>query len=221
MAIAVCEADTNLPFVSLDHLSPPSADAESVTRPLHVRALDNLQFIRDTMERASAFTAISGRGMIAMGMVAIAAAGVASVQRSRVEWLAIWLAAAVVGAALGGAAIVYKARASRTPLLSGPARKFALGFAPPIVVGALLTWALYRAGLDGVLPAVWLLLYGTAVVCGGTFSVPVVPVMGMCFMALGAVSLVAPPAWGWLELGLGFGLLHIGFGIAIARRYGG
>jgi len=221
MAIAVCEADTNLPFVSLDHLSPPSADAESVTRPLHVRALDNLQFIRDTMERASAFTAISGRGMIAMGMVALAAAGVASVQRSRVEWLAIWLAAAVVGAALGGSAIVYKARASRTPLLSGPARKFALGFAPPIVVGALLTWALYRAGLDGVLPAVWLLLYGTAVVCGGTFSVPVVPVMGMCFMALGAVSLVAPPAWGWLELGLGFGLLHIGFGIAIARRYGG
>ncbi len=221
MAIAVRECDSNLRFVSLEHLSPPSADAESVTRPLHVRALDNLQFIRDTMERASAFTAISGRGMVAMGMLAIGAAGIAAGERSRNEWLAIWLTAAVLGAAVGGSAIVYKARASRTPLLSGPARKFALGFAPPIVVGALLTWALYRAGLDGVLPAVWLLLYGTAVVCGGTFSIPIVPVMGLCFMALGAVSLVVPAAWGWLELGVGFGLLHIGFGVAIARRYGG
>ena len=135
--------------------------------------------------------------------------------------VAAWLAAAVLGAALGGIAIVYKARASRTPLLTGPARKFALGFAPPIVVGALLTFALYRAGLDSVLPAVWLLLYGTAVVCGGTFSVPIVPVMGLCFMALGAGSLVAPPAWGWVELAAGFGVLHIVFGVAIARRYGG
>jgi hypothetical protein len=221
MPVAVREGDSNLRFVSIEHLSPPSAGAETVTRPLHVRALDNLQFIRDTMERASAFTAISGRGMVAMGVLAICAAGIASGLHSRNEWLATWLCAAVLGAAVGGVAIVYKARASRTPLLSGPARKFALGFAPPIVVGALLTWALYRAGLDGVLPAVWLLLYGTAVVCGGTFSVRIVPVMGLCFMALGAASLVLPPVWGWLELGIGFGLLHIAFGVAIARRYGG
>jgi hypothetical protein len=183
--------------------------------------VDNLQFIRDTMERAGAFTAISGRGMVAMGVVAILAAAVASRQSARQAWLDTWLIAAVVGAAIGSLAIVYKARSTGTPLLTGPGRKLVLGFLPPMVVGALLTWALYRASLDSVLPAVWLLLYGTAVVCGGTFSVRVVPVMGLCFMALGTVALIAPPAWGWLELAAGFGVLHLLFGAAIARRYGG
>jgi hypothetical protein len=198
---------------------PPSTDMPA--RPLHDRALDNLQFIRDTMERAGAFTAISGRGMMVMGVLAIVAAGVAARQPSRGAWLATWLIAAVAGAVVGGYAIVRKARSAGTPLLSGPGRKFALGFAPPIVVGALLTWALYRAGLDSVLPAVWLLLYGTAVVCGGTFSARIVPVMGVCFMLIGALSLVGPPTWGWQELAAGFGVLHLVFGIAIARRYGG
>jgi len=209
-----------LAVVPLDRPSQSSAGVESAL-PLHARAVDNLQFIRDTMERAGAFTAISGRGMVAMGIAALAAAGVASRAPSRGVWLATWLSAAALGAALGGFAIAYKARLTATPLLTGPGRKLALGFSPPMVVGALLTWALYRAGSDGLLPAVWLLLYGTAVVCGGTFSVRIVPVMGLCFMALGAFSLVAPPAWGWFELAAGFGLLHLGFGVAIARRYGG
>jgi hypothetical protein len=203
------------------HRVSSSGDVESSPRPLHARAVDNLQFIRDTMERAGAFTAISGRGMIAMGITAIAAATIAVRQSTRELWLATWLAAAIVGAVVGSLTIIYKARSTGTPLLTGPARKLALGFAPPILVGALLTWALFRASLDSVLPALWLLLYGTAVVCGGTFSVPIVPVMGVCFMGLGAVALVGPATWGVWELALGFGLLHLVFGIAIARRYGG
>jgi hypothetical protein len=189
--------------------------------PLHDRALDNIQFIRDTMERAGAFTAISGKGMMVMGVLAILAAVVAARPPSRSAWLATWLVAAALGAAVGGYASTRKARAAGTPLLSGSGRKFALGFSPPMVVGALLTWALYRAGLDGLLPAMWLLLYGTAVVCGGTFSVRIVPIMGVCFMLLGALSLVVPISWGWLALAVGFGGLHLAFGIAIARRYGG
>jgi len=173
------------------------------------------------MERAGAFTAISGQGMMAMGGVALAAAWVASRQPTRIWWLATWLIAAAVSALLSSYAIIRKARAAGTPLLSGPGRKLALGFAPPIVVGALLTGALFRAGLDGLLPATWLLLYGTAVMCGGTFSVRIVPVMGMCFMAVGALALVTPPGWSAAELAGGFGGLHLVFGGAIARRYGG
>jgi hypothetical protein len=210
-----------LPIVPFGRASSPSVDVESVPRPLHARAVDNLQFIRDTMERAGAFTAISGRGMVAMGVTAITAAAVASRQPSRSAWLTTWLVAAGIGAAVGGCAIVFKARSTDTPLLTGPGRKLVLGFLPPIIVGALLTWALYRAALDSVLPAVWLLLYGTAVVCGGISSVRIVPVMGLCFMGLGVVALVGPPAWGWLELAAGFGVLHLAFGVAIARRYGG
>jgi hypothetical protein len=183
--------------------------------------LDNLQFIRETMERAGAFTAISGQGMVVIGLLATAAAWIAAREPSRIEWLRTWLIAAALSIAVSLFAIARKARASGTPVLSGPGRKLALGFAPPMVVGALLTLALYRAGLDAALPGVWLLLYGTAVVGGGTFSVRIVPVMGVCFMAIGALALFAPRAWANGELAAGFGGLHVLFGAAIARRFGG
>ena len=71
------------------------------------------------------------------------------------------------------------------------------------------------------MPSVWLLLYGTGVVTGGVLSVPAVLVLGLCFMALGVVALVTPPAWGNVWLGLGFGLLQLAFGLYIARKHGG
>jgi hypothetical protein len=114
-----------------------------------------------------------------------------------------------------------KARRSDLSMVSGPAQKLALAFSPAMVVGALLTVALLRIGANDLLPAVWMLLYGTAVVAGGAFSVRIIPVMGVCFMVLGAVALFAPPSVGdWLMVAA-FGVVHVVFGIQIARRHGG
>lgn len=187
---------------------------------LHARAMDDLSFIRATMERATAFTAVPGWGGVAMGAVALAAAPLAARQPSPGRWLAVWLGALVVAVVIGSAALGRKARAARTPLLSGQGRRFLLSFLPPIAVGAVLTLGLVRAGLMWPLPAVWLLLYGTGVVTGGAFSVRVVPVLGFCFIALGAVAAFVPAA-GNLLLAAGFGGLHVGFGLVIARRHGG
>jgi hypothetical protein len=88
-------------------------------------------------------------------------------------------------------------------------------------VGALLTIFLFRAGFIAAIPGMWLLLYGTAVVAGGAFSVRVVPLMGFCFMVIGTVALFSPPSWADALMGAGFGGLHVGFGIWIARRHGG
>ena len=114
-----------------------------------------------------------------------------------------------------------KARGAGTTVFSYSGRRFVLSYVPPIVVGALLTVVLVRAGFYSVLPGTWLLLYGTGVVTGGAFSVRVVPLMGLCFMGLGALALLGPDAWGNALLVVGFGIMHIVFGLIIARRYGG
>ena len=188
---------------------------------LHDRAMDNLRFIRETMERASSFTAVPGWGVVLMGATALAASFVAAQQTSRNLWLATWAVEALLALVIGGWAMDRKARRAATPLLSGPGRKFALSYSPPILVGVLLTIALYRSGMASTLPGVWLLLYGTGVVTGGAFSVKIVPVMGLCFILLGAVALFAPASLGNYLMAAGFGGLHIIFGGIIARRHGG
>jgi len=187
---------------------------------LHERAMDNLRYIRETMERASAFTGISGWGQVAIGATALPAAFTAAQQSSFKGWLAVWIAEALVSLLIAGWSMDRKARAAQLPLLSGPGRKVAFSLSPPILAGGLLTIVLYRAGLIDFIPGVWLLLYGTGVVTGGMFSVPIVPLMGMCFMGLGAAALFAPAFANWL-MAAGFGGLHIVFGVIIARRYGG
>jgi hypothetical protein len=194
---------------------PPESPA------LHARAMDNLAYIRNTMEAAGSFTAVSGWGMVAVGMLAIAVAIVAGTQSSEIASLDIWLAAAVLSPLIMLWAIVHKAHNAKMPLLSGPARKFVLSFSPAMAVGALLTLVLYRQGLIELIPAVWLLLYGTAVVAGGAFSVQIVPVMGLCFMVAGVLALFTPISWHDWIMGAAFGGLHIVFGIPIARRHGG
>jgi glucan phosphoethanolaminetransferase (alkaline phosphatase superfamily) len=183
--------------------------------------MDNLAFIRDTMEAAGSFTAVSGWGMVAVGMIATVAASIAAAQQSVLQSLYVWMAAAVLAPVVMLWAIVRKARRAHVPLLSGPGRKFVLSFSPPILVGALLTIVLYRAGLVQTIPGMWLLLYGTAVVAGGAFSVKVVPVMGFCFMLAGTLALFTPQSWNDWIMAAAFGGLHIGFGIPVAWRHGG
>jgi len=188
---------------------------------LHDRAMDNLRYTRETMERASAFTAVPGWGQVAIGATALAASYLAAQQPNPRAWLLTWLTEAIIALLISGWSMDRKARATGTPLLSGPGRKVAFSLSPPMVVGALLTVVLFRAGMTSAIPGMWLLLYGTGVVTGGMFSVRVVPVMGICFMVLGALGLFTPAAWGNWLLAAGFGGLHIIFGIIIARKYGG
>ena len=183
--------------------------------------MDNLRYIRETMERASSFTAVPGWGQVAIGASALAATYLAARQPTTRGWLGTWVAEAIISLLIAGWLMDRKARAQGTPLLSGPGRKVAFSLSPPMIVGALLTVALFRTGLTAAIPGMWLLLYGTGVVTGGMFSVSVVPVMGICFMAAGAVAIFCPFSYGSFFLAGGFGGLHIVFGLIIARRYGG
>jgi hypothetical protein len=182
---------------------------------------EDLRYIRDTMERSAAFTAVSGWGQVLLGGTAIAAARLAARQASPFAWLQVWLAEGLLAVAIALLTCAWKANRRGLPLFTGPARKVILGLAPPLVAGAFLTFLLFRAGLGMVLPALWLLLYGAGIITGGAFSVPIVPVMGVCFMLLGGLAVLGPAGWGNWFLAAGFGGLHIVFGLLIARRHGG
>ena len=188
---------------------------------LHDRAMDNLRYIRETMERATPFTGISGRGEMAIGATALVASLIAAQQSTFNTWLGIWLAEGLVSLLIAGWSMDRKARATQVPLFSGSGRKAVFSLAPPVIAGGLLTIVLVRAGLVEAIPGVWLLLYGTGVITGGMFSVRAVPAMGLCFMVLGAIALFSPPAFANWFMAVGFGGLHLLFGAIIVRRYGG
>jgi hypothetical protein len=188
---------------------------------IHDRALDNLRYIREAMESSASFTAVPGYGGVAMGLSALVAAGLASTPALRGQWLPIWVVDAFVAALLGGLATWRKASGQGVELNRGVARRFLLNLMPPIAAAMVMTAVLAAAGDTWVIPGLWLLLYGTGVITGGAFSVRPVPIMGACFMALGAITLVLPATWANAMLALGFGGLHLVFGAIIARRYGG
>jgi hypothetical protein len=190
--------------------------------PIHAHAIENLQFIRDAMSRATEFTAVPGWGGVMIGATALVAAALSGPPDDSLRWMAIWLADAGVAIAIALVTMTIKARRQGAPLSSAaPAHRFALAYVPPLVAGMVLTPVFATMGLMARLPGCWLLLYGTAVATGGAFAVRVVPLMGLCFMMLGVIAFAAPAAWGHWFMAAGFGGLHIGFGYLIARNYGG
>ncbi len=201
-------------------LRPIRPDTDSPT-PIHLRALDDLRFIRETMDRSRSFTAISGMGEILVGVSALLAALIAIVQPTDGRWLAVWLAEAVVAIALTCAFTAAKASRAGEALLSRPGRQVVGGLTPPLIAGLILTVALFGNGAPELLPGTWLLLYGTGVVTAGAFSVRIVPVMGVLFMVVGGLAFLTPVLERDIVLACGFGGLHIVFGAIIARRYGG
>ncbi len=173
------------------------------------------------MERAGPFTAMSGAGQVIVGGIALAAATAAAQASTASVWLATWLGAAVLAVAVAGWTFSRKAARIQVPVWSGPTRRFALSFCPGLVAGAILTAVLQGTVVADRLPGVWLLVYGASVMTGGAASIRIVPIMGGCFMATGVAALTAPAVWGDWFMAFGFGVLHIVFGIVIARRHGG
>jgi len=204
-------------------LQPKLTPNEEHDEPVNIsdRAIDNLRFIRETMERSTSFTAVPGYGGMLMGATAVAAAYIANMQVYLVDSLTVWLVEAALAFAIGLLAIWQKSKLAGQSLLSTPATKFAFGFAPPLIAGVIIVLGLWRFEHYYVMAPVCIICYGVAVICGGAFSVRAVPIMGWCFMAVGAAAFLLPPKYGNLMMGASFGLLHIIFGAIIAKRYGG
>jgi hypothetical protein len=196
---------------------------QATNEPINIgdRAIDNLQFIRETMERSAVFTSVPGYGGILMGATAVAAAYIANSQATVRDWLIVWLTEAVLAFFIGLLAMWQKTKLSKTSILSTPAKKLLMNALPPMLCGVFITLGLWRFGHFEAMIPVWILCYGAAVVCGGAFSVKPVPLMGWLFMAVGAAAFFLPAGFGNWMMALSFGALHIVFGFVIGRRFGG
>jgi hypothetical protein len=203
----------------------PSPSNDPHPRALDQHAREDLRYIRETMARAGAFSAVPGWGTALVGVSALAATALARSARQAngdVAWLTAWLVELGVAIAITAVALPLKARATGEDVTAGPARRFLTSFLVPCAIGIAATAALAGAGAWTLLPGLWLALYGAALVAGwGAVTREIVPLMGLLFALLGVVALVAPAAWGDPLLALGFGGLHVAFGLLIARRYGG
>ena len=188
---------------------------------LHAHAADNLRFIRDTMSKAGQFTAVPGRGGIAMGATALVTAAMTARTADRTTWLLWWLGDAAIAVLIAAITMSRKARRLDLPLLAAPAKRFAFAYVPPLAAGAVLTAVFVSNGLSTRLPGCWLLLYGVAIATAGTLSIRIVQIMGLVFMALGAAAFAAPAGYGDAFMAAGFGGLHMVFGLIIARKHGG
>lgn len=190
--------------------------------PIHEHAISNLRYIREAMERASAFTSIPGWGGVAVGITAVAAAIIGHQQPDWRRWLWTWLIEAVVAATIAGITMARKAGRANVSFTEPAARRFFVSYLAPIAAGAVLTWLLARVGAFMALPATWLVLYGASFVSSGAYSIRLVQLMGVCFMLLGiAATFMLSFTAANVLLGIGFGGLHIVFGYLIARSYGG
>jgi hypothetical protein len=136
--------------------------------------------------------------------------------------LFIWIAAAFIAAS---AAVLFTALKARKNddyfLASDSTRRFLQCLMPVLIVGVLISWALWFTPQVSLLPALWMLLYGCGLLAAGTYAVPPVMFMGGCFLIAGLITYALPPTWGNILLGFVFGGLHIAFGYQVFKHHGG
>ena len=189
--------------------------------PIDFGAVENLRYIRSTIEAAHTFTTVPGKGCIAMGLTALVAVGIESIPQLASYWLGVWVGAAIVACGSALWFMEQKARAQGLSLRRAVAKRFFMTLAPAFIAGAILTAALAGRVDREIVTGMWLLLYGTGLAACGLFAIPAVFTAGLAFMALGTATLWLPPGSAHVVLALGFGGIHLVLGTTIVRHHGG
>ena len=102
-------------------------------------------------------------------------------------------------------------------------RVAAFSLTPSVVVAMVLTFKFLiplepRAEEIQYIVPVWMMLYGTGVYTAGLFSIRPPRILGLTFLGMGVVALLAFPGYGVVSAALSFGLLHIIFGFYVLRK---
>lgn len=188
--------------------------AKTVALDSHAAA--TLRYIRASMDAAGTL-AVPGSAGVAMGTIGLFAAALASTPPLRPHWLTVWLTAAVTASGVGGIIMLRQSSRQGSTLLGAPARKLVLCLAPGLFAGAVMTVVEYRSGALHAIPGTWLLMYGCALISTSASTTRIVGVLGALFVLLALLAFTLPESLQTPVLAIGFGALHVVFGLLIGR----
>lgn len=196
--------------------------------------MDEIQRI---MERATLWTLLPGTAAVIGGILVLIGCGVSYGMIGSVDFAAMldipfdqqvgfcvmWFAIGVAGVLLETILTLLAAKRQGMSATVRSARVATFSLTPSVVVAMVLTIKFLiptepqREEIQYIVP-MWMMLYGTGVYTAGLFSIRAPRILGLAFLALGIVALMAFQGYGVVTAALSFGVLHIVFGIYILGK---
>lgn len=203
--------------------------------------LQTLTEIRSLMERSSKFLSLSGLSGVSAGLIALAGAAVVytrlnerlytlinlrvsgayglSDQSDSRQFLVTVAVGVLVLALLAGTYFtVRKARRQGLSVWNQSSKRLLWAMAVPLAAGGLFCLALLQYNLVWLAFPATLIFYGLALLNGSKYTLRDVESLAYCELGLGLISLFWP-GYNLLTWTLGFGLLHIAYGLAMYYKY--
>ncbi|UPQ75144.1 hypothetical protein [Chryseobacterium nepalense] len=197
---------------------------------------EDLSHIRTMMERSSRFISLSGLSGVVAGLAAIAGAVYVYFvfQREGIDYfdgernvfspslvkelVTIGIAILVVAILSGYIFTANKSKRKGLKIWDATTRRLLVTFAIPLVTGGFFCLALLYHHLFVLIAPATLLFYGLALVSAERYTLTDIKYLGYCQIILGLISLFFL-GWGLLFWTVGFGALHIVYGLIMHKKY--
>ncbi|MCY7327136.1 MAG: hypothetical protein LH618_01150 [Saprospiraceae bacterium] len=206
--------------------------------------LEHLAEMRALMERSTRFLSLSGLSGVWAGVCALAGVAVVYTYLDMLpfapagkyyyydraistvkwglsyEWVFLLIAVGVLGAALAGGLFftMRKARRRGERAWDATSRRLLVALAIPLVTGGIFGLALLWRGYLSLLAPITLIFYGLALANGSKYTLRDVEYLGFLEIALGLLGIFSP-GYGLEIWAVGFGMLHILYGLWMYVRY--
>ncbi|MBI1225297.1 MAG: hypothetical protein GC192_08680 [Bacteroidetes bacterium] len=194
------------------------------------------------MERSSRFISLSGLSGVAAGSFALLGAAMVYIYlglqpfsnykifyaealrngKWGIDYVTFFLLDAALVFVLAVASGIYfttrKAKRKGQKVWDQSALRMLSNLAIPLIVGGIFCLVLYRERQILLIAPATLVFYGLALVNGSKFTLNDIRYLGLCEIGLGIIGLFFP-GYGLELWAIGFGLLHIAYGLVMYRKY--
>ncbi len=195
------------------------------------QSLRELQHIKQMMERSSRFISLSGLSGVAAGTVAILGAFFAAHLLSAYKYgdnpdyaflqtqLLILAVNVLLVALITGFIFTYlRSKRNGISIWGKTTARLVINLAIPLIAGGFIILKLLQLQYILLIAPSCLVFYGLALVNASKYTLGEIRYLGYSELCLGIIALWLP-AHGLIFWAIGFGLLHIFYGIIMWRKY--